>query len=567
MEGMNTNIMDINRILDEARNLGCSDLHFTAGLPPVVRLHGSIRKLSGYPDCTEPIIVNIINQITSIKHKSQISKGLDTDFSYVSTAGFRHRVNVYRQRGYHAVAIRLLRNDIPTLADLSLPATLGEFAMAPRGLVLVTGPTGSGKSTTLAAMIDHINRSKNCHIITVEDPIEYLHTHKQSMVNQREIGQDVDSFAGSLRAALREDPDVILVGEMRDFETINAAVTAAETGHLVFSTLHTTGAAETIDRIIDVYPPHSQGQIRSQLANSVVGIISQTLVPTADGKGRCAALEILAATDAIRSMIREGKIFQIPTAIATGKKNGMFTLDQDLARLVNMGKITNEVALRTSTEDTLQLFDGDDMKRTAKAASKKGFTLIELVVVVAIIGVLAGLLVPTMFDAVTNSRIASAQQTAKVIRDRSAEFFTKMDTQMHTYVGEVQKVVITVDNGTWSMTGGSAADWVDGVNHWNTLPGVSDPGNDPRQNTELLSSLAVSAQSIGTAYIEMYVEYAHVVGVTVIEGASAPAGTMPAAQDFADRTFGYGGGDRAGRMQDGTIIGTSPILALVADDN
>lgn len=207
------------------------------------------------------------------------------------------------------------------------------------------------------------------------------------------------------------------------------------------------------------------------------------------------------------------------------------------------------------------------MKRTAKAASKKGFTLIELVVVVAIIGVLAGLLVPTMLDAVTNSRIASAQQTAKVIRDRSAEFFTKMDTQMHTHVGEVQKVVITVDNGTWSMTGGSAADWVDGVNHWNTLPGVSDSGNDPRQNTELLSSLAVSAQSIGTAYIEMYVEYAHVVGVTVIEGASAPAGTMPAAQDFADRTFGYGGGDRAGRMQDGTVIGTAPILSLVADDN
>lgn len=215
----------------------------------------------------------------------------------------------------------------------------------------------------------------------------------------------------------------------------------------------------------------------------------------------------------------------------------------------------------------MQLFDGDDMKRTAKAASKKGFTLIELVVVVAIIGVLAGLLVPTMLDAVTNSRIASAQQTAKVIRDRSAEFFTKMDTQMHTHVGEVQKVVITVDNGTWSMTGGSAADWVDGVNHWNTLPGVSDSGNDPRQNTELLSSLAVSAQSIGTAYIEMYVEYAHVVGVTVIEGASAPAGTMPAAQDFADRTFGYGGGDRAGRMQDGTVIGTAPILSLVADDN
>ena len=212
-----------------------------------------------------------------------------------------------------------------------------ELYQRKRGLVLVTGPTGSGKSTTLAAIIDKINNNRDAHVITLEDPIEYLHQHKMSMVNQREIGIDSNNYANALRAALREDPDVILVGEMRDFETINAAVTAAETGHLVFSTLHTTGAAETIDRIIDVYPPHSQGQIRSQLANSVVGIISQTLVPTADG--------ILAATDAIRSMIREGKIFQIPTAIATVKENGMFTLDQDLARLVNMGKITNEVAL------------------------------------------------------------------------------------------------------------------------------------------------------------------------------------------------------------------------------
>ena len=336
--------LDINRILDEARDLGCSDLHFTKGLPPIVRLHGSIRKLSGYEECTEEMIVGVINQITKPKQKASISKGLDTDFSYVSASKFRHRVNVYRQRGYHAIAIRLLRDDIPTLSDLNLPAVLGEFALAPRGLVLVTGPTGSGKSTTLAAMIDHINLRKNCHIITVEDPIEYVHEHKQCMVNQREIGQDVDSFAGSLRAALREDPDVILVGEMRDFETINAAVTAAETGHLVLSTLHTTGAADTIDRIIDVYPPHSQGQIRSQLANSIVGIVSQTLVPTADGKGRCAALEILAATDAVRARIREGKIFQIPTAIATGKKQGMFTLDQDLARLVRTGKIDDAVA-------------------------------------------------------------------------------------------------------------------------------------------------------------------------------------------------------------------------------
>ena len=346
------NVMDINKILDEARALKCSDLHFTAGLPPIVRQHGALRKLSGYQDCTEPIIVNIINQITSIKHKSQISKGLDTDFSYTSASGFRHRVNVYRQRGYHAVAIRLLSDEIPTLADLNLPATLGEFAMRPRGLVLVTGPTGSGKSTTLAAMIDHINRKKSCHIITIEDPIEYVHTHKQAMVNQREIGADVDSFAGSLRAALREDPDVILVGEMRDFETINAAVTAAETGHLVLSTLHTTGAADTINRIIDVYPPHSQGQIRSQLAGNIVGIISQTLVPTLDGKGRCAAMEILCRTDAVSNQIREGKIYQIPSTIATGKNDGMFTLDQDLARLVRMGKIAEEVGLERCQDPT-----------------------------------------------------------------------------------------------------------------------------------------------------------------------------------------------------------------------
>lgn len=335
----------INDILDEARMLEASDVHFTAGLPPMVRLHGSIGKLSGYPDCTEPIIVNVINQVTSRKHKEIIASGEDADFSFVSAAGQRHRVNVFRQRGYHAIAFRLLRNEIPTIADLGLPALLSDFAGKPRGLVLVTGPTGSGKSTTLAAMIDHINRTRNAHIITIEDPIEYLHTHKQSMVNQREIHVDVDSFSNALRAALREDPDVILVGEMRDYETINAAVTAAETGHLVMSTLHTTGAAETLDRIIDVYPPHSQGQCRSQLANSLIGVVSQTLVPTADGKGRVAALELMSNTDAIASLIREGKTFQIPSNIATGKARGMFTLDQDLARLTQRGIIKEEQAL------------------------------------------------------------------------------------------------------------------------------------------------------------------------------------------------------------------------------
>ena len=342
--------IDVNEILDEARMIKASDVHFTVGLPPIVRVNGDIKKFAKYPDMTEPLIVSIINQITTVKHKQTIQQGNDADFSYVSTQGQRHRVNVYRQRGYHAVALRLLLNEIPTLKDMGLPPILGEFALRPRGLVLVTGPTGSGKSTTLAAMVDHINRQRNCHIITIEDPIEYIHNHKQSMITQREVSVDVDSFAGALRSSLREDPDVILVGEMRDFETINAAVTAAETGHLVLSTLHTTGAADTLDRIVDVYPAHSQGQIRSQLSNVLVGIVSQTLVPTADKRGRVAAMELLKATDAISALIREAKIFQIPNSIATGKAEGMFTLDQHLAQLVRSGKITEEVA-RTRCHD------------------------------------------------------------------------------------------------------------------------------------------------------------------------------------------------------------------------
>ncbi len=342
--------IDINEILDEARAIKASDVHFTVGLPPIVRINGDIKKFAKYPDMTEPLIVSIINQITTVKHKQIIQQGLDADFSYVSTAGQRHRVNVYRQRGYHAVALRLLLNEIPTLKDLGLPALLGEFALRPRGMVLVTGPTGSGKSTTLAAMIDYINRQRNCHIITIEDPIEYVHNHKQSMITQREVNVDVESFSKALRSSLREDPDVILVGEMRDFETINAAVTAAETGHLVLSTLHTTGAAETLDRIVDVYPAHSQGQIRSQLSNVLVGIVSQTLVPTIDKKGRLAALELLKGTDAVSALIREGKIFQIPNSIATGKSEGMFTLDQHLAQLVRSGKISEETA-RTRCHD------------------------------------------------------------------------------------------------------------------------------------------------------------------------------------------------------------------------
>lgn len=338
-------MISINKILDEARALGCSDLHFTTEIPPVVRLHGSLKQMSGYPVLTNDVIMDVMKQMTNDAQKASIAQNIDTDFSYVTESGFRHRVNVYFQRGNLAIAIRLLRNDIPTLEDLKLPQILSEFCMRPRGLILVTGPTGSGKSTTLAGMIDYVNTHRSAHIITVEDPIEYMHEHKCCMVNQREVGMDVPDFAAALRAALREDPDVILVGEMRDFETISAAVTAAETGHLVFSTLHTTSASDTINRIIDVYPEHQQQQIRAQLANVLVAVISQTLIPTADGKGRIAAQEILNVTDACSAMIRDNKVHLIKSAIQTGRQSGMQCLDQELARLTKKGIIKEEHAL------------------------------------------------------------------------------------------------------------------------------------------------------------------------------------------------------------------------------
>ncbi len=337
--------VDIDKILDESRALGCSDLHFTVGIPPIVRQGGSLRKLSAYSDMTEIDILRVCEQMCNERQQQSIKDHIDTDFTFVSKRGFRHRVNVYRQRGNTAIAIRLLRNDIPTLAELMLPPVLAEFAMRPRGLVLVTGPTGSGKSTTLAAMIDHINVNKSAHIITIEDPIEYMHGHKRSMINQREVGQDIDGFALALRAALREDPDVILVGEMRDFETINAAVTAAETGHLVMSTLHTTDAPSTIDRIIDVFPAHQQHQIRTQLASVLVGIVTQTLCPTLDNTNRVACCEILNAIDSIKAMVRDDKVHLVHSAMQTGKQYGMQTLDQELARLVKNRTISMETAI------------------------------------------------------------------------------------------------------------------------------------------------------------------------------------------------------------------------------
>jgi len=325
--------IDINKILDEARALGCSDLHFTVGIPPIVRQGGNLRKLSSYPDMTEIEILKICEDMCTDKQRQSIKDHIDTDFTYVSSRGFRHRVNVYRQRGNTAIALRLLRNDIPTLTDLDLPPILAE------------GPTGSGKSTTLAAMIDHVNIHKSAHIITIEDPIEYMHAHKRCMVNQREIGPDVPSFSLALRAALREDPDIILVGEMRDFETIEAAVTAAETGHLVMSTLHTTSAPSTIDRIIDVFPAHQQHQIRTQLASVLVGICTQTLCRTFDGTSRVACCEILNATDSIKAMIRDDKVHLIGSAMQTGKATGMQTMDQELAKLVRSRTISMDVAL------------------------------------------------------------------------------------------------------------------------------------------------------------------------------------------------------------------------------
>lgn len=343
-------VLNIDKILDEARVLGCSDVHFTTKISPIVRLHGTLRKLSSYPEMTDGAIMKLVEQMTGGRNIENIKNRIDTDFSYVTKRGYRHRVNVYHQRGDTAIAIRLLRNDIPTLEDLDMPPILGDFAMRPRGLILVTGPTGSGKSTTLAGMIDYVNCNRSAHVITVEDPIEYIHEHKRCMINQREVGDDVESFALSLRAALREDPDVILVGEMRDYETITAAVTAAETGHLVMSTLHTTSASDTINRIIDAFPAHQQNQIRTQLATVLVGIIAQTLIPKADGTGRVAALEILNATDSIKAMIRDNKVHLIQTAIQTGRKDGMVCLDQELARMVKEGTITEMHAREKSLD-------------------------------------------------------------------------------------------------------------------------------------------------------------------------------------------------------------------------
>lgn len=335
----------IEEILREAKEKAASDVHLTVGIPPKMRVNGNLYTMD-YPKMMPADTLAIADAIMNEKQKEAFEERGEYDMSFSIPELGRYRVNAYHQRGSVAFAFRLVGTTVPSPESLGVPESVVDLYQRKRGLVLVTGPTGSGKSTTLAAIIDKINNNRDAHVITLEDPIEYLHQHRMSMVNQREIGLDSESYANALRAALREDPDVILVGEMRDFETISVAITAAETGHLVLSTLHTIGAASTVDRVIDVFPPHQQQQIRVQLANVLEAVISQQLIPTADGKGRVAAFEVMHANHAVRNLIREGKSHQLPSVMQTNRKLGMMTMDEAIIQLYYEGRITRELAIQ-----------------------------------------------------------------------------------------------------------------------------------------------------------------------------------------------------------------------------
>src|ERR671933_2289582 len=340
-----------------ARN--ASDLHLTAGAPPMVRVRGRLAPLEGYPRLSTTDTREIVYSILTNDQRQKFENDWQLDFAYSVPGHARFRVNAYMQRAAIGAAFRLIPAEIMSIDDLALPNATHEFIKKPRGFVLVTGPTGSGKSTSLAAMIDAINQTREEHIMTVEDPIEFLHSHKRCIVNQREIGSDAQTFASALKGALRQDPDVILVGEMRDLETISTALTAAETGHLVFATLHTQDAPQTIDRIVDVFPAHQQDQVRVQLSVALQGVMTQQLLPTADGSSRVVAAEVLVPTPAVRNLIREGKTHQIPSAMQTGSNVGMQTMDAALASLVRAGKITQRVAeQRSSTPQELRRLMG-----------------------------------------------------------------------------------------------------------------------------------------------------------------------------------------------------------------
>ncbi len=334
----------VPELLEIVLERGASDLHLTVGTPPTIRLHGDLIRLEDYPVLTPRGLQGMIYAILPQKMRERLEQDLELDMSYALPGRARFRVNVYFQRDSIGAAFRLIPYEIKGIEELGLPPVVADLARYPRGFVVVTGPTGSGKSTSLAAMVDIVNRERSAHIMTIEDPIEFLHRHVKCIVNQREVGSDTHSFSEALRHVLRQDPDVILVGEMRDLETIATAITAAETGHLVFATLHTQDAPQTIDRIIDVFPPHQQQQVRVQLATTLQGVVTQQLLQTADGRGRVVAAEILVCTPAVRNLIREGKVHQIYSIMQAGGRFGMQTMDQALANLVKAGKITQQLA-------------------------------------------------------------------------------------------------------------------------------------------------------------------------------------------------------------------------------
>lgn len=333
----------IEILLEDVVRKKASDLHLQVGLPPMLRIDGSLAPMQGFDSLTPENVEALVFAILDADQQQILLKDKEFDFSFAFGDLGRFRVNAFHERGNIAAALRLIPNQIATVNDLGLPAVVSKFADYPRGLVLVTGPTGSGKSTTLAALVDKINSERAQHIITIEDPIEFTHKSKKSVVVQREVHYDTYSFSAALRSSLREDPDVVLIGEMRDLETISAAITIAETGHLVFATLHTNSASQSIDRMIDVFPPHQQPQVRAQLANILMAICSQRLVPTIGG-GRVAASEILVANSAVRNIIREGKSHQLDAVIQTGADQGMQLMDKTLANLVQTGSVTYDNA-------------------------------------------------------------------------------------------------------------------------------------------------------------------------------------------------------------------------------
>jgi len=347
--------LHLDELLDHCLRLGGSDLHLAAGAPPTVRIDGVLHALEGYANLHADMIERLVFSVLNERKIAAFKDELELDVSYSIPGKSRFRMNVFRQRGAVGAVLRTIPFHIPDFESLHLPAVIETFAHLPRGLVLVTGPTGSGKSTTLAALLDIINHTKPVHILSCEDPIEFLYDHKRAIVNQREVGEDTKSFAAALKRALREDPDVILVGEMRDLETIHMALTAAETGHLVFATLHTQSAPQTVDRIIDVFPPDQQGQIRVMLATTLQAVVTQQLLPSFDGHGRAAAVEILIATPAVRNLIRETKGHQLATQMQAGARFGMVTMDQNLAELVRTRRVTLETALeRAASPDDLR---------------------------------------------------------------------------------------------------------------------------------------------------------------------------------------------------------------------